>query len=126
MPYSVTYEAEAGYIAIGLIGTIDQPMARQLAAEVTRLMQKHNCFLVLNDAREATTTISIADIYDLPVIIAKMLDQLGLPVERLRRAIVVSAALNDFTFLEAVSRIRGQNIMLFRDMAEARKWLVGK
>jgi hypothetical protein len=126
MPYSVTYEAEAGYIAIVLIGTIDQPVARQLAAEVTQLMQKHDCFLVLNDACEATTTMSIVDIYDLPVIVSTMLDQLGLPVERLRRAIVVPAALNDFTFLEAVSRIRGHNIMLFRDMAEARKWLVGK
>jgi hypothetical protein len=125
MSFSVTYDAEVGLIAIIVKGAIDHSVVREIAAEVARLAQEHGCGLVLTDTRETTLTLSVTDLYDLPKIIAKMLAELGLPVPGLKRALVVPDALDDFAFFETVSRNRGQNVMLFRDMDEAKKWLTG-
>ena len=126
MSYSVTYDAEAGFIAIVIKGMIDLSMSRQVASEAARLMQEHDCCLVLNDAREATTTLSITEIYDLPKIFSEVLSESGVQVQRLKRALVVPEAMNDFVFFETISRYRSQNVMLFRDVVDAKKWLCGK
>ncbi len=123
---SVTYDAEAGLITIVVKGMIDQSVVRKSTAEAARLVQEHNCSLVLNDAREATTTLSIADIYDLPKIVSEMLAQSGIPTQDIKRAVVVPDMMDDFVFFETVSQYRGQNVMLFRDIDDARKWLSGK
>jgi hypothetical protein len=67
--------------------------------------------------------LSIADLNELPNIFSEMLAPSGIQIERLKRALIVPETMNDFIFFETVSRVRGQNIMLFRDMAEARRWL---
>ncbi len=127
MSYSVAYDAEAGFIAIVIQGTIDQSVVRQLISDAARVAQEHNCFLVLNDAREATVTLSIAEIYDLPKIVSEVLAESGIEVQRVKRAaVVVPDTMDDFTFFETVSRHRGQNVTVFRDMDKAKKWLSGK
>jgi hypothetical protein len=48
-----------------------------------------------------------------------------LPAHRFWRAIIVSTAVDDFTFFESVSRNRYQHARLFRDPDAARAWLLG-
>jgi len=63
MPNSVLYDAEAGVIAIRIQSRIDESVMRELASEVARIVNEHSCFLVLNDAREATLGLSTVEIY---------------------------------------------------------------
>jgi len=93
---------------------------------VARLAEQHHCFLVLRDAREATPHFSTTEIYDLPKVILEILGQLGIPVHKFKRALVVSADIDDFTFSETASRNRGQNVTIFRGMDNARSWLFEK
>ena len=126
MSYSVTYDAEAGFITIVMKGMIDQSVTRETASKAARLVQEHNCCLVLTDAREATMAFSIMEIYDLPKIVLEVLAESGIQAHNLKRAIVVSDKMDDFIFFETISRYHSQNVKLFRNMDEARKWLSGK
>jgi hypothetical protein len=126
MSYAVQYDAEAGLITIEITGRINIPLVRKLGPEVVRIAQEHHCFLVLNDAREATPSFITMELYDLPKIIQEIAAESATQVYRFKRALVVSKDIDDFTFFETVSRNRGQNVMLFRDVDAARKWLLGK
>jgi hypothetical protein len=43
-----------------------------------------------------------------------------------KRAVVVAKDIRDFQFYETVTIDSGQNIKLFQDMDEAKKWLLKK
>lgn len=126
MANSVTYEAETGVIMMRLAGTIDQHVLTSMAGKAARLAKKHNCYLLLNDARRAFPALTTLEIYELPNTVEKLVSAIGLPVSKFKRAIVVAGEMDDFTFFETVSRNHGQHVMLFRDMDEARKWLLEK
>jgi hypothetical protein len=71
-------------------------------------------------------TLSTLEIFDLPRIIVEILTETGLDVHKFKRVLVVSNDVDDFTFFETVSRNRGQKVTLFRNIDEARSWLLGK
>jgi hypothetical protein len=123
---SVVYEAEKQLIVIEMTGRIDKTLIKQLASQVAYFSKERNCFLVLNDAREATVSLTTVEIYDLPKVIMEILSATGIEVRKFRRALVVSNGIDDFTFFETVSQNRGQNVTLFRSIDEAISWLLEK
>lgn len=126
MSNSVTYNQEDGFIRIEIQGKMDKALVKKLASLTARIAREHDCYLILSDAREATSALSTLDIYDLPRIIVQILTETGLEVHKFKRVLVVSNDVDDFTFFETVSRNRGQNVTLFRNIDEARSWLLGK
>ncbi len=126
MSNSVTYNQEDGFIRMELQGKVDKALVKELASQTARIARKYECYLVLNDAREATSALSTLEIFDLPRIIVEILTETGLEVQKFKRALVVSKAIDDFTFFETVSQNRGQKVTLFRDFDEARSWLLGE
>ena len=126
MSNSVTFDERDRLITITLQGRLDQGMIRTLAAEVARIAKEYDCFLVLNDAREATSGLSTVEIYELPEVIAEIISQTGLQVNKFKRALVAPTDVPDFAFFETVSRNRGQNVVVFRSIEEAKSWLLGK
>jgi hypothetical protein len=126
MSNSVTYSQEDGLIRIELQGKVDKALLKELASLTARIAREHDCYLVLNDAREATSGLSTLDIFDLPRIIVQILTETGIEVHKFKRALVISNDVDDFTFFETVSRNRGQTVTLFRNFDEAKLWLLGK
>jgi len=120
MPNSVMYDAETGLIAIRIQSRIDKSVIRTLASQVARIANEHSCFLVLNDAREATSGLSTVEIYEMPKMLLEILLESGIEIHKFKRAIVVANDIDDFTFFETVSQNRGQNVMAFRDIEEAK------
>ena len=125
MSCSVKYDAEADLIVIEIKEVINIPLVRQLSHDVILLAKEHNCFLILNDAREATLSLSTMELYDLPKLIQEIAAESETQVHRFKRALIVSRDIDDFTFFETVSQNINKNVTLFRDMDEARKWLLG-
>jgi len=121
--YSVTYDSKNHMILITLKGLIDREAINKSRIEAARLAKQHNCFSVLADLREATSTISLMEIYDLPQTTSEVLSASGIQAHQFKRAIVVALDLDNASFFETVSRNRGHNVRLFRDMEEAKKWL---
>jgi hypothetical protein len=105
---------------------MDKALVMKLTSETGHVARQYDCSLVLCDAREATMGMSTVEIYELPKIFVAILLETGVQIYKFKRALVMSADVDDFTFFETVSRNRGQNVMLFRSMDAAREWLIGK
>jgi len=120
------HDADDGLIAIRMDSRIDQSQLRAIASEVAQLAREHNCYLILNDAREATLGLSTTEIYELPKMVLEILSESGIQIHKFKRAVVMANDVDDFVFFETVSQNRGQNVRLFRDMGEARSWLLSK
>jgi hypothetical protein len=85
---------------------------------------ENNCFLCLSDYREATIEMSTLEIYDIPNVLSNIVTSDGLRPSQFNRAIVVEKSFHDYHFFETVTLNAGQNIRLFPDTEEAKKWLL--
>lgn len=126
MAHTVTYNLETGIIETSAQGRLTLNEAKELISEIAECAIVNNCFLCLSDYREAIIDMSTFQIYDIPRILSNVVDLLGLHPNKFKRAIIVEKGLRDFNFFETVSRNSGQNIKLFRDIDEAKKWLFEK
>ena len=126
MVHTVTYNLELGIIETSAQGKMTLSEAKELVSEITKCAIANNCFLCLSDYREATMEMSVFQIYDVPKILSNVVDSLGLRPNQFKRAIIVKEGVSDFNFFETVSRNAGQNIKLFREIDEAKAWLVEK
>jgi hypothetical protein len=124
MAHTVTYKIELGIIETSAQGKLTLREAKELISEITECAITNNCFLCLSDYREAIMDMSTFQIYDVPKVLSNVVDSLGLHPNQFKRAIIVTKGLNDFNFFETVSRNAGQNIKLFKEIDEAKKWLL--
>jgi len=69
--------------------------------------------------RSATINISVAGLFYSP----KAMDESGVS-RTIKRALLVPAAFEESEFLETVTRNRGHNLKVFRDIEEAKRWLL--
>jgi len=82
--------------------------------------------LLLNDYREAKVKLSTLEIYEAPKIYADIFALSGLSIYNITRALVVAEDLRDYLFFETVSFNLGQHAKVFKDITEAREWLLSK
>ena len=126
MPHTVTYNSETHVVETKASGNLTLDEAKELISDIGQVCVENNCFLCLSDYREATLKLSTLDIYSIPRLLSKILASMGLPANRVKRAVVVAKNIEDFEFYETVTLNSGQNIKLFQDMDEAKKWLLSK
>lgn len=126
MPYSVTYDQDHGLIVVKIEGRIGQNLIKSLVSDVALIAKEKDCFLLLNDARDATVDLSTVDIYHLPELLTDTFFQFDISLYKFKRAIVISRGLRemeDFIFFETVSKNRGHNLNIFHDIKTAKQWL---
>ncbi len=119
MSSSIVYDPQSHTIVVTLVGSIDELEMNEAAAEVVRLAKQHVCFNVLGDLREAVFAVSTIALFGQ----AQEFEQAYGPNSQAKRALVVAGHSEDVLFYETVSRNRGQNVRLFYDIEEARRWL---
>ena len=124
MPYSVTYTAEDHLICITGSGVLDVTLVRTCLSEAIRLAREHDCLGMLCNFREAAIAMSTLEMFDLATSMPRLISDAGLPEPKLRRAIVVVREFPDMAFYGGVSYGWSHNVRLFRDIGEARKWLL--
>ena len=124
MTHTVTYNPRLGVIETIAHGKLTLREAKEIIFEIARMALEQNCFLCLSDYQEATIDMSTLQIHDLPKVLSKMVTSLGLRPGQFKRAIVVKKSFADFHFFETVTLNAGQNIRLFQDPDEAKKWLL--
>jgi len=124
MSHQVAYNPDSGLIETKVQGDLSLEEAKELITEIGTAARENNCFLCLSDYRETTMHLSTIEIYDIPQLLSGMLESMGVDAQKFKRAIVVAKSLKDFHFYETVTLNTGQNIRLFADIEEARKWLL--
>lgn len=122
----VKYDPQDHLIRIELHEKLDKSMIAILSSETALLAREHDCYLALTDAREASSGLSTLEIYGLPELIMEIFEETGISVYKFKRALVVDKNIDDFTFFETVSRNRGHNVTMFRNIDEAIEWLLAK
>jgi hypothetical protein len=89
-----------------------------MAPQVARICAERECRRFLNDMRKTEIDFSFVDLFESP----KVMDESGV-TRTVKRALVVPVAFEEAEFLETVTRNRGHNLMVFRDIKEAKRWL---
>ena len=126
MPHAIMYNPEEHVIEIKVQEDLTLNKVKEIISEAIQVAKVQNCFLILNDMREATVKLSTVEIYELPKIIPDIFASSGLNVHQFKRALVAAKDLNDYKFFETVTLNHAQNAKFFTDIDKARKWLIGK
>ncbi len=126
MPHSIAYNSDASVIEIKVQGDFFLSEAKEMVSEAMEVAKEQNCFLLLCDLRAATVKLSTFEIYQLPNVVSEKSASLGLHPHKLKRAFVATNDLKDYDFFETVTVNRGQSAKVFRDVDEAKKWLLEK
>jgi hypothetical protein len=124
MAHTVRYNPDLQIIVTWTQGEVTLSESKEIISEIIQLAVAQNCFLCLGDFRDETIKLSTLEIYDLPKIISNASTAQGIPASRFKRAIVVKQGWNDFHFYETVTLNHRQNIKLFEDIEEAKRWLL--
>ncbi|MGH9443516.1 MAG: hypothetical protein ACRD16_14710 [Thermoanaerobaculia bacterium] len=124
MTHSVTYDPDADVVVLAVRGEVTLGVIRLFVDEIALLARQQDCYRVLSDFRDATLALSTFEIYELPRIIRERGASFGVRASRFKRALAVVPGSGDFSFFETVSRNQGQSVSLFRDIDEAKKWLI--
>jgi hypothetical protein len=126
MPHTIVYDSELHIIKTTFLGIIDIKSAKEITTEFALMGKEKNCYLFLNDFREATLKLSTLDIYEAPKTISGIFSLAGFTAYQTKRALVVSQKSADFQFFETVIHNQGQRSKVFEDIDEAKKWLLEK
>ena len=126
MPHTVTYHSEMHIVEIKAHGNLTLDEAKQIIFDIGKVCVEKNCFHWLGDYREARFELSTIDIYSIPHHLSAILASMGLPANKMKRAVVIANDIEDFEFFETVTVNSGQTTKLFQDMDEAKEWLSKK
>lgn len=119
--WQIEYLPAENILLLTAQGVMDVPSANAMVKALAEAAEKHQCMKHLIDHRETTFDFQIADYFERPAIN----DKLG--ISRLFKTAMVFSQLTDETlFMENVFRNRGYNLRHFKDIDEARDWLVQK
>jgi hypothetical protein len=118
MPYVLSYDPEADCIFGSITGNLDPALVREYIRKMAALAKEKHCLRTLTDLRDAESKLSVLEIDDIPAFAAEV----GLD-RSVRRALVIAADSDNYSFYRASSAIRGQNVRIFRDMDSAKAWL---
>ena len=119
MTVRVGYDAPTDCVISSVTGELDKEVVLELLSEVGRVAVENQCERVLSDLREAKVVATTADIYQM----AKLLGSNQIS-KALKRAVVVSRDEEDYAFWETVCFNQGyQNVKIFRDYDEAKRWV---
>ena len=119
MSHELSYDSELGCIVLHIEGKVTVEVIRELAPEVASMVEETGCRRILNDMSVATIDVAVMDLFDSP----KIMSESGIASDT-KRALVVPCSFAKSGFLETVTRNRGQNLMVFEDVDEAKEWLL--
>lgn len=122
MSNSIVYDSSCDLILVTLAGSIDKRMMDELTMQTLRLVQQHSCFRVLADLRQASSAVSTIDLFQRARETAQHVSQANIP-SSYKRALIVGDNFEDPQFFETVSQNREQQVRIFHDIEEAKRWL---
>ncbi len=124
MSHTITYHEKLHAVEVAFQGELAWNEVQKVASEAAQALSDHDCHLLFADFREAELRLSTLELYNLPNAISDIVAASGLRIHAIKRAALIGPTdVRDFEFFEDVTANRGQNMKLFRDIDEARRWL---
>lgn len=124
MPYTVAYNHELKILEIKAWGELNMQQIKQLMFESIHAARDNDCTCILSDYHEAVLEVTTLDIYGLPGLVNEVSSSISMQAARLKRALIINRAAQDFKFFETVTLNRGQFVKLFDTREDALQWLL--
>ena len=121
MPYSVKYNQKKDCIMVAVQGELNLPTLQNMASEVSEIVNRTDCRMILNDLREVELPAGPFDIIKMP----DTAKDAGV-TPSCKRALIVGDRASNFRFLETVFINKGHMVKMFADRDSAETWLYGK
>ena len=125
MGVETIFNEDENIIETRLTGDITNKDVLDFIDNMIELTIKNDCLSWIVDYTNARYKLSTMQIFDLPNEVFKKMELLGNKKYHVKRAIVRVNDNDDFAFLENVANNRGQNLLVFNNRDEAKKWLKG-
>lgn len=124
--HKITFDEILQIIIIKYSGNIALADLKNGSREAAQQIVNHKCYKVLVDCRDINFELSTLEIYDLPETFSFVLNEFGLDLRKIKRALLVSQMKDDYEFVETVATNRGYWVKLFDDLKKAKKWLASE
>ena len=121
MSHELSYDSDIDCVILRVKSEVTLELVRELAPLVASMFEETNCRRLLNDMSGATIDISVTKLFNSP----QIMDEAGV-MRNTKRALVVPQSFDESAFLENVTRNRGHNLMIFKDVEEAKRWLLSE
>jgi hypothetical protein len=121
MAYELSYDSDIDCVILRVKSEVTLELVRELAPLVANMFEETNCRRLLNDMSATTIDMSVTKLFNSP----QIMDESGI-MRDTKRALVVPPSFDESDFLENVTRNRGHNLMVFKDVEEAKKWLLSE
>ena len=120
---SIKYDSKNNLIIVKSYGTASKERMVQDFNQVLKLSEIENCKNVLIDALKITKLPTIAALHS----IGTEYSQMAVKLSEIRVAFTISDELsNDFGFLDNVLANRGVHFQIFKNVDDAKDWLLSK
>jgi len=119
MSHKISYDSDIDCVILRIHGTVTIELIRELAPQVASMLEKMNCHRLLNDMSATTIDIPFLELFSNP----RIMDESRI-TRNTKRALVLPPSFEEPEFLENVTRNRGHNLMVFKGIEEAKKWLL--
>ena len=118
MNFEITYSEKYNCLMGKFTGELTLENIKEYVKEITNMVIKHDCKRLINDLREATIKLSIADFFNAPRIASdEIFDRSW------KRAIIVKEKTDKLSFFETTSLNQGFHVKVFLNIEDALKWL---
>ncbi len=117
------YDENEGIIETRLTDDITYQDVLDFIDEMINLTMRYDCLSWIVDYTNAQYRLNTIEIFDLPNEVFRRMDLLGGKKFNIKRAIIRIKDNSDFAFLENVASNRGQNLRIFNNKNEAKRWL---
>lgn len=124
MSFQVTYHEGENYIESFLEEDFNWSVMERMVPRISKWVNEKNCTRILLDFRGGNLDLPTLKIYLMPERLGEEFKKYGVRLLDLKRAMVIKGNDRDYHFLETVSRNNSQNLHLFLDKGDAKKWLL--
>ncbi len=117
------FDPDLKVVRIHYSGPVTYDVVVGMARDALTLAQQHGITHTLAEFFQAEIAFSTAEIFELPQAFQVIALEMGIPMFKIRQAIVVAKGLEDLDFFTTVSNNRGQQARVFGSLDEAMAWL---
>jgi len=123
MSFEILVSEQGKVLETRLSGDIIYREILEFVDRMIKLTMEKDTTSWIIDYTHARYRLNTLEIHDLPGEIFRRMEVLGDKKRRVKRAIIRINDVKDFSFLEAVSFNRGQNVRVFDNRQDAMSWL---
>ncbi len=125
MGHTVNYNHETDCIEIIVDGELTFDDAKSIVEDAATTFEKHKCYKFLTDFSKTKLSVNTFELYSFAELISETVSAAGIPLHKVKRAVLTGPEIADYDFLETLSVNRGHNLRIFDSLDKAKSWLIG-